>query len=140
MLAELLSSEGLGDVVCVEGDCAAGEQAVHQLAAFYSAAREPAQFAAAVSAVIHDFQELDAQWQRHLPFSGVCCAIKQVGQQAQDLTAQIAAALRIAPPPGIPTLAPGPSSDLVGLVRTLTAVAAVGGVAWLASQAFEGKP
>jgi len=91
VIGELIE-DGFGDIVSFEGDCKKGELQVAQLKGFYAAAGSPAQFRAAYDTLIKSFDAAESAWNRHIPFSPVCGAIKAIGVQASKMQAQIATA------------------------------------------------
>lgn len=81
-------SNGLGDTLCVEGDCRVGDAAVTQMVKAIDALRaqrraEPFEIAA---------QSIYAAWEktkgakRYVPFHPVCCEVREIGKQAEALT------------------------------------------------------
>lgn len=92
---------GLGDLIATEGDCKEGEAAIAQLQQFYSDAGSPAQYQAAVDALVKSYNDAEASWSRHVPFSPVCGEIKAIGTQAKQLIAQISAATSTPAPAAI---------------------------------------
>ena len=115
-------NNGLGDYVCVEGDCAVGEAAVVQMMTVFQASGSPPAWAPTVKAIKDSFDALDKTISRHLlPFSPACCAIKQIGVQAQQATADMQQGKA-------PNLSPGytPSSSV--LDTTIKAALVLGGI------------
>jgi hypothetical protein len=110
---------------CTEGDCTEGAANVKQLQDYYASVGKPAQYAAAVDALVSAYKDADGKWTRHLPFSTVCCEIRALGEQAKALTQQIGAATGNKAPPALE--APKTVTDKLTTLVTVGAVA-VGGL------------
>ena len=117
---------GLGDVVCVEGDCKQGEAQVLQMRGMFAQLGKPAAWAAAVATINATYDEINGSFARKwIPFSTACCQIKAIGGQAEKLTAAMAQAAGVAAPASLAV--PSPSDQLgtglkwaaVGLVALL---------------------
>lgn len=124
---------GLGDFFALEGDCVIGEQLVHDMQLTYKQGsgigadertdQEVAfshKFGPAVTAIVTEFEKDESSFSRHVPFSPICAAIKELGVKAQDLTRQMRDAMGVAQPAGTPVKSPfGPSGaidDIKGLI------------------------
>lgn len=93
----------MGDWICTEGDCKIGKAAIDQMLQFFAALKAKNQhksFEPAVEAIYASYEKQEKQLSRHVPFSTVCCAIKEIGKQAQEVTQQMAAATGSKAPPG----------------------------------------
>lgn len=129
----------LGDLVCVEGDCKAGEAAVKQMqelynaltgaggGAFYQAGQQAGgggtasavavmiatKYGPTVAALVKAKDDLETWARRWVPFHPNCCAIRDIGKQAQDITQRMAADAKVAAPTPVP-LAWTDSGGIIG--------------------------
>lgn len=119
------SLDGLGDIFCTTPMCSAGQASVQQMLDTFQALGSPSQYSGQVAAIKSSF---DAVWPGSLywleGFNPACCTVRDIGVQADQLTAQMQ--------PGIPGLGPASqnqsgagSSDYSGLI-TLGIVVAAG--------------
>lgn len=111
----------LGDVICVEGDCKLGESLVTQMNGFYTAVTAPGfpgatamaqKYGPSVSAILKAKSEKETWARRWLPFHPNCCAIRDIGKQAQDITRQMAADAKVV----APSVVPVPWTDSGGIL------------------------
>lgn len=147
-------SNQLGDWICVEGDCKAGESMVRQMVATYESltvpqpiqnaqgiwfipddpARDAAmatmrqRYAAPVEAIKKALSADETWARRWVPFHPNCCDIKRIGEQAQKLTKQM---LKDAGAAGLPDMpiggGPGPFDTFVnGLTKVVKVGAFIG--------------
>ena len=131
------SSDGLGqlgDIICVEGDCKLGESLVTQMKGFYTAVTAPGfpgatamatKYGPSVSAILKAKSEKETWARRWLPFHPNCCAIRDIGKQAQDITRQMAADAKVV----APSMVPVPWTDEGGGISS--AIASLWGLAKL---------
>lgn len=135
------TSNGLNDIICVEGDCLIGETLVNQMSAFYqnslTTASNPddfsAHFKSSVDSIVSSFNDANGSFWRHFPFSPTCCSIKEIGNQAQSLTQAMSQYLGTASPAPVDTKGltadiPNPFTAIASLSTLVTVVAWVGGV------------
>ena len=122
--------EGLGDVVCTPAEAEAARQAVAQLEAVFKQAGQPARFLPYVQTIRDDWKEYDGA----IVFYTWCQA-KEIGQRARALTAQIAAASGIAPPPESPNLDPGPTGALTKFLHDFGSLIVGAGVVYIGARA-----
>lgn len=119
--------QALGDVICLEGDCAVGKQLVNEMQAVYKQfsgygknelsdadVSFRAKFSSTVTQVVEQFQREDAKLSRQIPFSVVCCTIKDIGVKAQSLSRQMRDYMKVAQPAATPVKSPhDPSTNPV---------------------------
>ncbi len=138
----------LGDIICTAGDCKVGESAVDQmLQVFYSLRTRNMHkpFEPIVEAIYASFEKTKG-W--NWPFSSNCCKAKEIGRQAQGVTAQMLAAHQASlpgptgrgpvptPTPNLPdTLDPtpptAPSIGLLSVVKVLGIIGAAALTVWM---------
>jgi hypothetical protein len=135
------SEMGLGDWVCIEGDCQIGRSLIREMGAVYTAlvAQVGTQdfvnrFGSTVQSIQATLSDMDS-WAVHwVPFHPGCCTIKELGRRAQDITRQMREAAGVAQPPDTDTDSGDPLGTLLQLVKwtLVTGVVAVGafGVYW----------
>lgn len=117
-------------VVNIEGDCAAGELALEQLATTYESLGRPPRYEASVKAIAHGYEYVIKQGKREKVFSLACGQIYALGQQADALRAQMLSERDLATGGGATT---GPSGESHWFLWTLAIVgtaAIVGGGAY----------
>ena len=95
---------GLGQTVCMTGDCAAGAASIRQMDSVYQSAGPDTQatFQSAHDGIMASFNQSYSWYSEWIPFNPGCCGILQLGAQADQLTVQIQRALgqtSITPPP-----------------------------------------
>jgi hypothetical protein len=79
----------VGDIFCTEGDCKIGEMAIGQMGTFYASLKvknvhQP--YEVGVKAILEAYEKARSSWTRQIPFTTVCCQIKQLGVQAISMT------------------------------------------------------
>jgi len=131
---------GLGDVLCFEGDCKAGTLLVQEMQATFkqlsgvgkdelddSDVAFMRQFGQPVTQTVEAFQREDAKLTRQIPFSLVCCTIKELGRKAQDLTRQMREFRKVAQTTPTPITPPfsSPSTDIGKGIGNLLLIAGV---------------
>lgn len=96
----------LGDIICIEGDCEAGEIAVAQMRSVYDTLKAQgvnlAAFESSYRALLASYREKQDSWSRRIPFTPVCCSIREIGRQGAALTTQMQAAAGVKALPGLP--------------------------------------
>ena len=139
-----LEAAQLGDIVCLDSDCDFGRAAVAALKQVFMSVGSPTAFAPAVAVLVRRAAGHEAK--THWPFSNYCCAWKDIGVDAQQLTAQLARAGGVyAPPPPAPV--PSPTETIWSAAKILLwsavglTVLVGGAVAYsLVSSARRGEP
>lgn len=131
----------LGDVICLEGDCKIGQALVEEMQAVFkqlsgvgkdelddSDVEFMRRFGPTVTQIIESFQAENAKLARQVPFSLVCCTIKELGRKAQDMSTQMRAFRNVSTPSPTPVTPPftGPGGALGGALDTLLIIAGVG--------------
>jgi hypothetical protein len=134
-----LHGAGLGDWFCVEGDCDFGRTQVRQLRAVYASAGSPTRFKGAFEAIIQAHDAIEARWfAKRIPFTTLCCDLKNIGVQAQTLAADIleatgSAGLRkVNPDSGAKQL----TDAVVGMLKVLSVLAGIGLVVYGGSKVY----
>lgn len=124
--------DGLGDILCTEGDCTIGKALVLQLVKFFDGVHRPKKWEPTVMALYGAWEQAEAGLSRKIPFSPACCTIKELGDQAQRLQRQIADDLKVGAPPTIETK--GASTAILSRegIGTTAILAGLAGLAALA--------
>ena len=138
------AGEQLGDVLCLEGDCKVGEQLVREMQFTFrqlggvgkdelddSDLAFMRRFGPAVTSVVEQFNAEQSKLARQVPFSLVCCSVKDLGVKAQSLTAQMRTFRDVAQPATTPVdspFKPGPAGIDLGGLATILAVALGGAI------------
>lgn len=93
----------VGALVCTEGHCKHGEILVKDMQAYWKrygfdvekgeefGAKFRERFGAATSALVEQYNALQASISRKVPFSPVCCQILELGRKAEVITRAMAA-------------------------------------------------
>lgn len=118
----------LGDIVCLEGDCKVGELLVREMQQVFrqlsgAGADELSdadvafmqRFGPTVTQTIEAFERENAKLARQVPFTIVCCNIKELGLKAQGLTRQMRAARGVEQTDATPVKSPfDPGAGAIG--------------------------
>jgi len=136
--------EPLGDVLCLEGDCKVGEQLVREMQAVFrqlggvgkdelddSDVAFMRRFGPAVTSIVEQFNGEQSKLSRQVPFSLVCCSVKDLGVKAQSLTTQMRTFRDVAQPSTTPIdspFKPGPAGIDLGGLATIVALALGGAI------------
>lgn len=124
----------MGDVICLEGDCVVGKQLVNEMQAVYKQGSGYGvnelndqqvefrrRFAPTVTQLVEQWQAEESKLTRQLPFSLVCCTIKDIGVKAQSITVQMRDFMKVAQPDRTPVKSPHePGNDAIS--RTVNSV------------------
>lgn len=124
----------MGDVICLEGDCVVGKQLVNEMQAVYKQGSGYGvdelndqqvefrrRFGPTVTQLIEQWQAEERKLTRQLPFSLVCCTIKDIGVKSQSITRQMRDFMKVAQPDATPIESPH-KSGTDPLNRTLDKV------------------
>lgn len=111
--------QAMGDTICLEGDCVVGKQLVNEMQAVYKQGSGYGvdelnndqlefrrRFGPTVTQLIEQFMAEDGKLTRQLPFSLVCCTIKDIGVKAQSMTRQMRDFMKVAQPDATPIESP----------------------------------
>jgi hypothetical protein len=111
--------QAMGDIFCLEGDCVVGKQLVNEMQAVFKQGvgfgvnelsdqqvEFRRRFSPTVTQLVEQFQAEDGKLSRQVPFSLVCCTIKDIGVKAQSITRQMRDFMNVAQPDATPVESP----------------------------------
>jgi hypothetical protein len=139
MLVTTRTATPLGDWVCIEGDCQFGRQKVAEMVHMHRNLPDKAvaeKFAPTVRSIKSQFDDLNSSWSTWVPFHTVCCRIKSVGVQAEEITQQMATASGAPAPKRSGAVDPfrpgqGPLAPISTLIKWGTGILVVGGAVFV---------
>jgi len=115
--------------ICASGDCQIGKSSVEQMGKTFNVLLQNpnfdrVQFEQQIIAIEQTFEDTYAFYSPYIPFNPTCCAVLEIGKQADSVTAAMLRSV------GLQTL-PGPSQTGAGSDGLIT-LAIVAGVAIIA--------
>lgn len=117
--------------ICASGDCQIGKASVEQMGKTFNVLLQNPnfdrmKFESQVIATEQTFEDAYAFWSPYIPFNPTCCAVLEIGKQADGITAAMLRSM------GMNTL-PGPSDRQTGAgADSLMILAIVAGLAVIA--------
>ncbi len=113
----------LGDIICTSSACSEGEANVKQMVATFNTLNQPSNFAPTVSSIKASFDDINPTIKI---FNQDCCALRDLGKQARDVTNTMLVAAGQAPIKDDTSA----SDFIVTTIKIATVLALVGGTVW----------